>query len=109
MTSKNDGFLFRDRDFLTRLLLADFFLTQPVGHLLELRRLRDLLREAFLLTLRRLREAFLLTLRCLRDVFRFALRRLRDVLREALRLREDLRDFLISISFNSCVDIFIIT
>ena len=66
-----------------------FFFTQPAGHLLELRRLRDLLREAFLFALRRLRDVFRL-----RDVLRLALRRLRDVLREALRLREDLRDFL---------------
>ena len=76
MTSKNDGFLFRDRDFLTRLLLGDFFLIQPAGHLLELRRLRDLLREAFLLEL--------LELLRFQDVFRLALRRLRDVLRFAL-------------------------
>ena len=69
-------------------LLGDFILTQPAGHLLELRRFRDRLREAFRLELRRLRDVFRFALRRLRDVFRFALRRLRDLLREALRLRD---------------------
>ena len=77
--------------------LEVFFFTQPTGHLLELRRLRDLLREAFLLELLRLRDVFRLALRRLRDVLRLALRRLRDLLREALRLREDLRLLFLSI------------
>ena len=45
-----------------------------------LRRLRDLLRDAFLL------DTFFLTLRRLRDALRLELRRLRDRLRDALRL-----------------------